>query len=287
MFLQFVINGLVTGCLYALVAVGFSLVYRTARFFHFSHGAVLTLGVYGSFALAQILHSAPAGFFFALLICVLFGIGIDRFVHRPLRKRHATGLVHGIASLGVFLILQNSLQLVFGAESISLRTGPPSGGHVFFGLSITSTQLAVIGVTFGIVAALWIFFRVTRLGMAMRAVADDWTGASIVGVDPDKTTAFVFGLGSAIAGVAGILYGFETNVDPTTGFNVVLKGIIACIVGGLGGIWGGVVGGLVLGLSEDLAIWKLPAVWRDGLAFCVLIIFLILRPRGILGQNDK
>jgi branched-chain amino acid transport system permease protein len=125
------------------------------------------------------------------------------------------------------------------------------------------------------------------LGKETRAVADDSLAASVVGINPERTIAWVFLIGSALAGLAGILISYETNIEPTMGFNALLKGIIASIIGGIGSIPGAALGGLLLGLAENLGIWKLPAMWKDTIAFALLILFLLLRPQGILGKKPE
>lgn len=134
---------------------------------------------------------------------------------------------------------------------------------------------------------LWLFIQKTKLGKAMRAVSDDPIAANVVGINPERIILTSFAIGSALAGVAGILISFETNIEPTMGFSALLKGIIASIIGGIGSIPGAVLGGFFLGLAENLGIWKISAGWKDCIAFAILIIFLLLRPRGILGNKTE
>ncbi len=134
---------------------------------------------------------------------------------------------------------------------------------------------------------LWLFIQKTKLGKAMRAVADDPIAANVVGINPERIILTSFAIGSALAGVAGILISFETNIEPTMGFNALLKGIIASIIGGIGSIPGAVLGGFFLGLAENFGIWKISAGWKDCIAFFILIIFLLIRPRGFLGNKTE
>ncbi len=212
---------------------------------------------------------------------------IDRLVYFPLRKQKAPNLVFLIASFGVFIFLQNLLQLIYGAQILALRTGPVKEGHQFLGAVITDTQILILVVSALLSVALWLFIQRTKLGKAMRAVSDDPIAASVVGIYPEKIIFAAFAIGSALAGVAGILISLETNIEPTMGMNAILKGIIASIIGGIGSIPGAVFGGFFLGLAENLGIWKIQSGWKDTIAFAILIAFLLIRPGGIWGVKTE
>ncbi len=160
-------------------------------------------------------------------------------------------------------------------------------GNHFLGAIITDIQILILTVSIILFVSLWLFIKKTKLGKAMRAVADDPLGASVVGIYPEKIIIVSFAIGSALAGAAGMLIAYETNIEPTMGMNAILKGIIASIVGGIGSIPGAVLGGYFLGLAENLGIWKISAGWKDSIAFGILIIFLLLRPQGILGKKTE
>jgi len=182
------------------------------------------------------------------------------------------------------------MQLIYGAQILTLRTGTVKEGHHIFGAVITDTQILILVVSGLLSLVLWLFVKRAKLGKAMRAVSDDSIAASVVGIYPEKTIFASFAIGSALAGAAGILISFETNIDPTMGLNAILKGIIASIIGGIGSIPGAMFGGLFLGIVENLGIWKIQAGWKDCIAFGILILFLLLRPGGILGiktEKDK
>lgn len=215
------------------------------------------------------------------------GVAIDRLVYYPLRKSKASNLVFLLASFGVFIFIQNLIQLIYGAQILTLRTGPVKEGHHILGAVITDTQILIIGASVVLSVALWLFVQRTKLGKAMRAVADDPVAASVVGINPEKVIIAVFFIGSALAGAAGILISLETNLQPTMGFNAILKGIIASIIGGIGSIPGAVLGGYFLGLAENLGIWKIQSGWKDAIAFAILIAFLLIRPGGILGVKTE
>lgn len=152
---------------------------------------------------------------------------------------------------------------------------------------ITDIQILILVVSIVLSVALWVFIQYSKLGKAMRAVADDPVAASVVGINPEKVIVAVFFIGSALAGAAGILISLETNIEPTMGFNAILKGIIASIIGGIGSIPGAVLGGYFLGLAENLGIWKIQAGWKDAIAFAILIAFLLFRPGGIMGIKTE
>lgn len=285
---QLVLNGLIAGAIYALVGLGFALVYRTVRFFHFAHGAVYAVGAYVAYATMQLVSSGAGGlgsWTAGIAAAALVGVGIDRLVYRPLRTRKAPALILLIASFGVFIFLQNLLQLVFGAQILTMRTGPVKEGHHVLGAVVTDTQTAIMAAAVVVLVGLWVVERWTRLGKETRAVADDSLAASVTGINPERVILWTFLIGSALAGLAGILISYETNIEPTMGFNALLKGIIASIIGGIGSIPGAALGGLLLGLAENLGIWKLPAMWKDTIAFGLLILFLLVRPQGILGKK--
>lgn len=210
-------------------------------------------------------------------------MGIERFVYYPLRLHNAPNLVYLIASFGVFIFLQNLIALIYGNQILTLRTGPIREGCHIFTAVITPIQITILIVSIVLMILLWIFIQRTKLGKAMRAVSDDPMAASAVGINPNRLILFVFALGSALAGAAGILISLETNLEPTMGFTAILKGIIASIIGGVGSIPGAMFGGLFLGLAENLGIWKIQAGWKDCISFLILIIFLLIRPQGLMG----
>jgi branched-chain amino acid transport system permease protein len=293
---QLLLNCIITGSIYILIALGFTIIYRTVKFFHFAHGVVYASGAYCAYVVVSrwsLVIGQEAGnpaFFGCWFLAVIAGIAgagivgilIDRIIYKPLRKRKAPNLVFLIASFGVFIFIQNLLQLIFGAQILTIRTGPVKEGHHIFGAVITNIQILILIVSVFLCVALWQFVKRTKLGKAMRAVADDPLAASVVGINPERIILAAFAIGSALAGVAGMLVSLETNIEPTMGMNAILKGIIASIIGGIGSIPGAVFGGLFLGLAENLGIWKISAGWKDCIAFAILIVFLLIRPGGIM-----
>jgi len=292
---QLFANGIIAGSIYVLIALGFAIIYRTVKFFHFAHGVVYAVGAYVAYSVMRMVYSGSDPsislridqWILAVLAGILgagiVGVLIDRLVYRPLRKRKAPNLVFLLASFGVFIFIQNLLQLIYGAQILTIRTGPVKEGHHIFGAVITNIQILILIVSVCLSVSLWLFVKRTKLGKAMRAVADDPLAASVVGINPEQIILAAFVIGSALAGVAGILVSLETNIEPTMGMNAILKGIIASIIGGIGSIPGAVFGGLFLGMAENLGIWKISAGWKDCIAFAILIVFLLIRPGGIMG----
>ena len=285
---QLLLNGLVAGAIYAMTALGFSIIYRTVKFFHFAHGVVYTLGAYVAYALVIQVGMPPIlAFLLAATVGGVVGVGMDRLIYRPLRRHRAPNLVFLIAAFGVFIFTQNLLQVLYGAQILTIRTGLVQEGRHLLGAVITDIQILIVLVSSLLFVGLWMFVRRTKLGKAMRAVADDRVGASVVGIDPERIILAAFAIGSALAGAAGMLLAYETNIEPTMGMNAILKGIIASIIGGIGSIPGAMVGGLFLGLAENIGIWKISAGWKDCIAFAILIAFLLARPGGIMGVKTK
>ncbi|MBC8400866.1 MAG: branched-chain amino acid ABC transporter permease [Candidatus Marinimicrobia bacterium] len=288
MFNQLITNGIIAGSIYALIALGFALIYRTVKFFHFAHGVVYTVGAYLAYTLVRTFMVHPIiGFPVAIILTALVGIGIDRLIYAPLRKKKASNLIFLLASFGVFIFLQNLIQMLYGAQILTIRTGEIKEGHHILGAVITDIQIVILVVSLVLFGLVWWFVQTVKIGKAMRAVSDDPVAASVVGIDPEKTIMAAFALGSALAAIAGILISYETNLEPTMGFNAILKGIIASIVGGIGSIPGAVLGGYFLGLAENLGIWKIQAGWKDLIAFTILIVFLLIRPGGIMGVKAE
>lgn len=294
---QLLLNGVIAGSIYSLVGLGFTTIYRTVKFFHFAHGVVYAAGAYLAYAVFScwFLVFSEEGSYLSWIVAVLagvigagiIGILIDRIIYRPLRKKKAPNLVFLLASFGIFIFIQNLLQLIFGAQILSIRTGPVKEGHHFLGAVITDIQILILVVSVSLCVSLWLFIQKTKLGKAMRAVSDDPMAASIVGINSERIILAAFAIGSALAGAAGILISLETNIEPTMGMNAILKGIIASIIGGIGSIPGAMFGGLFLGIAENLGIWKISAGWKDCIAFVILIVFLLLRPGGIMNVKSQ
>jgi branched-chain amino acid transport system permease protein len=285
--IEVLFNGILDGGVYALIALGFTVIYKTVRFFHFAHGVVYAFGAYCVYTLTISLGFKPVlSSFLAATLAAALGAAIDRLVYLPLRKKGATPFVFLIASFGVFIFIQNLLQLLYKAQVLTVRTGPITEGYQILSAVITPIQLFIFASSIIICIFLALVMHNTKVGKSIIAVADSPIGASVAGIDPERVILSAFMIGSALAGIAGILVSLETNIEPTMGMNAILKGIIASIIGGIGSIPGALLGGFFLGLAENIGIWKIQAEWKDTISFAILILFLFFRPQGILGAKE-
>ncbi len=285
---QLIINGIISGSIYILIAIGFMVIYGTVRFFHFAHGIVFTAGAYLTY-LFKIWLGWPLFFSIPIAIglCAVLGGLIERAVYRPLRHKEAPSLILLLASLGIYIVLQNILSLVFGDDTKAIRFGMVEEGIHFFGARITPIQVTIIGVSLLLLVSCFLFLKYTKIGRAMRAVANNPELARISGIESDKVILLTFALGSALAGIAGILVALDVDMTPTMGMNALMMGVVAVIIGGVGSIPGVALGALLLGMAQHLGVWKISSQWQDAIAFVILLIFLLFRPQGFLGKKVK
>jgi len=284
MFYQILTNGLIAGAIYALVSSGFSLIYSTTKIVHFAHGAVVAMAAYMLFLFYAILG---LNFWLAACLAVVSGVVIgclvDYLVYRPLRRRRASNVIILIASVAVLLIIESLNLIFFGADVKSINFLEIGAGLKFGEVIITSLQIYIIGSSLILLAILFLFMKFSKIGKAMRAVADNKNVAEIVGISAGKIYAWSFAVGSLIAGYAAVLIALEQNIEPTMGTGLIIKGFTASIIGGVESVAGGVLGAFLLGLAENFGIWWLPSSYKDAIAFAILFVFLLFKPEGILG----
>jgi branched-chain amino acid transport system permease protein len=284
MFYQILVNGLIAGSIYALVAAGFSLIYSTTKFVHFAHGGVIALSAYMLYLFYSLLG---LNFWLASLLtlvsAIIIGIGIDYLIYRPLRARRASPVIILIASVAVLLILESLNLIFFGADVKSINFIEIGSGWVLGPVIITSLQIFIVFSSLVLLAFLFLFMKYSKIGKAMRAVADNKSVAEIVGISAEKIYTWSFGLGSLVAGFAAILIALEQNIEPTMGTALMIKGFTASIIGGVESVAGGVLGAFLLGLAENFGIWWLPSSYKDAIAFVILFVFLLFKSEGILG----
>lgn len=286
-------NGLSLGSIYALIALGYTMVYGVMRLINFAHGDVYMVGAYTGYYLSRKLKGDEPSLLAALLVmlgamlaCALLGIIIERFAYRPVRR--ASRLTLLITAIGVSLFLENAAQLLFGADPKFFPSLAPRTDFLIGGVRITSEQLTVIGVSFLLMVALRFFILKTRTGKAMRAVSFNLDAAKLMGISTDRIIAITFALGSALAAAAGVLIGMQIpKIDPLMGILYGLKAFVAAVLGGIGNIPGAVVGGLLIGSSEVMVVGYLSSTYRDAIAFAILILVLLLRPQGIFGRVQR
>lgn len=287
-FTQLLINGLIAGAIYALVASGFSLIYSTNKFIHFAHGAVIAFSAYILYFLFSVLG---LNFGFSVILAIIFasllGYTLNFLVYKQLRKKKSSSVILLIASVGLLILLESLILIFFGANVKTIGFIKFSKGMEFLGAIITPLQLVIIITSIIILIGLFLFMKKNKLGKAMRAVSDNKEVAEIVGISSEKIYSWSFIIGSAIAGIAAILISLEQNLVPSMGTNLMIKGFAAAIIGGIGSVHGAVLGAFLLGLVENFGIWYLPSGYKDAIAFVLLFIFLLLRPQGILGIKRR
>ena len=292
-FLQQVVNGVAWGSLYALIALGYTMVYGVLRLINFAHGDVYMIGAMVAFYAARALvepgTSTPVTLFALLALsmttCGALGFTIERLAYRPLR--HAPKLTMLITAIGVSLLLENGGQLVFGPDPkffpMLIETRELSAGS---GIVITNVQLLILAVSLTLMFGLQFLVYRTRLGTALRAVSFSPEAASLMGIDVDRMISLTFVLGSMLAGAAGVLVGISNpKIDPLMGIMPGLKAFVAAVVGGIGNIPGAMAGGILMGLSEVMVVGYVSSTYRDAIAFVILIVVLLVRPSGLFGTS--
>jgi branched-chain amino acid transport system permease protein len=292
-FFQQLVNGLSLGSIYALIALGYTMVYGVLRLINFAHGDVYMIGAYAGYYISRRLQgeepsllSAILVMLGAMLVCAVLGVAIERFAYRPLRRAGRLALL--ITAIGVSLFLENAAQLVFGPDPKFFPSLAPRADIMIGGVRLTSEQITVIVVSFLLMILLRFFILKTRTGKAMRAVSYNLDAARLMGISTDRIIATTFALGSALAAAAGVLIGMQIpKIDPLMGILYGLKAFVAAVLGGIGNIPGAVLGGLLIGTSEVMVVGYLSSTFRDAIAFGILILVLLLRPQGILGRVQK
>jgi branched-chain amino acid transport system permease protein len=295
-YLQQVINGLTIGSVYALIALGYTMVYGVLEMINFAHGDVYMVGSFLGLLVLWLwgpgVGSAGAGIALvlgatllgAMAGCGLLGVGIERIAYRPLRGTSRLGPL--IAALGVSLFIQNSVMLLVGTRPLPFPALIPKRLYQLEGAVFTNLQVLILGTALGLLLLLDQFVRRTRWGKAMRAVAQDAEAAGFMGVEVNRVVMLTFLLGSVLAAGAGIMVGvYYGIVDFFMGYVAGLKAFTAAVLGGIGNLRGAMLGGLLLGLAESFGAGFIGAQWRDVIAFVVLIAVLVFRPGGLLGEQ--
>jgi branched-chain amino acid transport system permease protein len=284
--IQLLINSLIIGSIYALVACGFSLIFSTNRFVHFAHGASVAVSAYIAFLL-----SVRWGLPFAiavpvtLIVAGLLGWGMYAGLYQPLLKRKSSNVILLIASVAVLILFENLILLTFGADVKSFSQFGLPRTITFLDSTITTLQIGIIATALALLVILYLFMKKTSLGRRMRAVADNKELAAVMGIDAKKVAIYSFIIGSALAGVAGILVGLEQNLEPTMGTHLMIKGFTGAIIGGATSVPASILGSFILGIAENFGIWYLPSGYKDAIAFGLLFVFLLFRPQGLFGIN--
>lgn len=296
---QQLVNGLTLGGVYALIAIGYTMVYGILLMLNFAHGEIYMIGGFAGWWTLNLLtrnsvpliNAALLIFFMivaAMMVTAFLGMTVERLAYRPLRKSPRMNLL--LSALGVSMFLQNAVLTFQGAKPRFFSTSAliPESIRIFnFGTVVISfMRILVIAVAFLLMGVLTVFIKKSKVGKAMRATAQDSEAASFMGIDTDRIIVLVFLIGSALGGAAGTLVGLLfTQVDYYVGFQAGLKGFTAAVLGGIGNIFGAMLGGIILGLLEALATTFFPAAYKDVVAFVVLILVLMFRPWGLMGEK--
>jgi branched-chain amino acid transport system permease protein len=280
---QLLINGIAIGAIYSLLAVGFVIIYNTTRMLHLAHGTVYTFGAYAYYVLAVLLGmglwvSIP----FVIALTALFGLLIELAIYRPVRRvGGGTGAIL-IASLGTISLFQGVFSIIFTTDTKALREGAlPS--FIVAGDSITILHITILGVVIVVFPLLQLFLKRSRIGVAIRALADNAHLAEVQGMETKRLYSIILLLGSALAGIAGMLVSLDLGVRPDMGFDAVFTAVVASVIGGIGYFPGAMLGAFILALLQQLVVWQFNSAWQSGIVFFVLILFLMVRPQGVFG----
>ncbi len=283
-FLTQLLNGLSLGSIYALVALGYTMVYGIILLLNFAHGDIIMVGGYLAWIALSVLGLHPA---LAVLMsvggCMFLGVLIDKIAYAPLRDAPRLSIL--ITAIGVSYFLENGGQLVFGAAAKVVPSFGDFGSLTFADVTFKGSSILTIVVTAAATLILTFLVQKTKLGKAMRAVSEDMGAARLMGINVNHTISFTFAVGSALAGIGSVLYCMAyTQITPTMGIMLGTKAFVAAVLGGIGSIPGAVIGGLIVGLAEVAVSAVGLSVWQDAVVFLLLIIVLVIKPTGLLGR---
>jgi branched-chain amino acid transport system permease protein len=286
--LQIVFNILISFALFLIIANSFSLIYTTAKFFHIAKAGIITVSPYFVFLFTN-KFNLPfiVALIFAVSISIVLGLLCEVLLYKNMRKKQFSTLSYLIASIGVYTMLQNSISLFFGDDIKIINTAKVTIGHKVFGAYITTIQVITIFVSIALFMAVNLFLHYTTTGKSIRAVASNPELCNIYGISSNKIILIAFGIGSALAATAGILSAMDTNMTPTFGFNLLLYGVVAMIIGGVGSTRGLIAGTLLVATAQHLAAYYIDTKWMDAVTYIILILFLIWKPLGFSGKRLK
>jgi branched-chain amino acid transport system permease protein len=296
-FVQQLVNGLSLGAIYALIALGYTMVYGILRLINFAHGDVYMVGAFMGYYIGRILNAgqssaAPSGLNFFLTLggsmaaCALLGFILERTAYRPLRK--APRLNALITAIGISLLLENLGQLIFGADPKDFPTLVTRTSYSIGIVTFSNIQVIVVGTAIALMLGLQYIVHRTRMGTAMRAVSFSHDASGLMGINIHRVISFTFVLGSALAAAAGILVGlYNPKIDPLMGIMPGLKAFVAAVLGGIGNVPGAIVGGLIMGVAETLTVGYLSSTYRDAITFVILVAVLLFRPTGLFGTTAR
>jgi branched-subunit amino acid ABC-type transport system permease component len=284
---QFLLNGIVAGSVYALIALGFALIFTASRVFHFAHGGVYTLSAFIGYTVLVVLRlDVAAAFVAAAAFASVLGVLINMTLYEPMKSGGVSPFVAMISSFGVLIILTNLAAILWGSNPVVLSPGGQATIYRLGPVYTTGAQLQIIAFAVVLALLLWAFFRHMRLGIAIRAMGNDAELAEIVGMPARRLRHLSFAVGSGLVGLSSLLVGFNVGIiDFNMGFDIILMATVAMIIGGLGNVGAAAGGGFVLGLIQNVAIWKIESKWQMALSFGILILVLLFRPSGLFGER--
>ncbi len=290
LFLQQLVNGITLGGVYALIAVGYTMVYGVISLINFAHGEIYMLGAFLAYTLVAVLGMPFfAAFFLTLVICAVLGIVLDFVAYRPLRK--APRLAALITAIGMSIFLQNMAMLIWGSQIKSyprdmLPTFFSEAAITFGDVTLSWLQLFILSITLLSMIILHLTIHKTRIGMAMRAISQDKTASALMGIGVNRVISFTFAIGSAMGAMAGILVGLYYNaIFPTMGYVAGIKAFAAAVLGGIGSVPGAMLGGGVLGIAEVMGAGYISSEYRDGISYAVMIAVILFKPSGLIGKQ--
>ncbi len=286
--MQLIANIILTMSLYIIVALSFIVIYYTVKFYVFSHAVIITSGAFLYFLFSyQFNLSFWLSFPIVLIISVCVGVLLEFCLFKYLRRKGNTTLILTISSLGIYIILQNVISIIWGDDVKIMRLSEMAMGHEIWGAYITDIQIITIVVSALCVGLSMLYLKYSKVGRRIRAVSANSELANVQGIDSDRVILWATGIGSGMAAIAGILVGFDTGLTPTMGFNLLLYGIVAMIIGGVGSTKGLIGGAFLLAAAQHLTAYYIDSKWMNAITYIILIAFLIWRPLGFSGQRLK
>jgi branched-subunit amino acid ABC-type transport system permease component len=285
---QIVLNIALQFSIISLVGISFFLIFNTGKYYAIHHSSVITLGGYFTFFFYRNFGvSLPISILLSIIITGLLGMLIELFIFKNLRKKSSEAFFMIIASLGIYVIMQNLISIFWGDDSKTIRVGEVDVGNIFLGAYITDIQIVIIIVSIFLIILSLFFLKYTNLGKKMQAVSSNEELSNIFGINSNHVILWSFGVGSALAAIAGILIILDTDMTPSTGFKYLFYGVVAMIIGGVGNFKGLLVGVLILVTAQNLSAYYIDSKWIDATAYVILILFLIWKPLGFSGKRLK
>lgn len=280
-----IINGMRSGSIYALIALGYTMVYGIAKMINFAHGDIIMVGAYTLYvSIVKLNMPVWLAVITTIVVCAVLGITIERIAYKPLRK--APSLAVLITAIGMSFLLQSIALLIFNANPITVKSIITLKAVTIGGVTITGTTMITLIVTFICMVALTLFINKTKAGSAMRAVSEDKEAAQLMGINVNRTISMTFAIGSALAAVAGIMFVCQfQSIKPTLGALPGIKAFVAAVLGGIGSVPGAMLGGILLGIIESVSKAYISTELSDAIVFGVLVLVLLVKPSGLLGKN--